>query len=255
KTAAFFIVMAVTNPSLPIYQGMSMFLVEADTPGLTIERHFGLGGDPLGEGSHALLRFDGVRVPASNMLGREGDAFAVAQTRLGGGRLHHAMRTVGLCRRAFEMMLERAVSRTAKGARLADMQLVQEQIADAWAALHRFRLQVLHAAWVVDEGGEIEARRVIAGVKFAAPQALQDVVSRCIQIHGALGISNQLPLWEWLRQVHVLNLADGPVEVHKLNLAKSLLKDATPAPTEWPTELVADRLAVVMNRYPEVTSR
>jgi acyl-CoA dehydrogenase len=249
QTASFFIVMAVTDPGVPIYEGMSMFLVDADAPGLEIVQSFGLGGDPAGTGSHALVRYQDVRVPSTALLGEEGRAFAVAQTRLGGGRLHHAMRTVGLCQRAFDMMCERALSRSTKGSLLAGKQVVQQYIADAWLALHQFRLQVMHAAWVVDQGDEQEMRRVIAAAKFGAPRALHDVVSRAIQLHGALGISNQLPLWEWLQQVYVLSLADGPVEVHQFGLAKSLLRQYQPSPSLWPSELISARLDAARQRY------
>ena len=125
RTAAFLIVMVVTNPDVSPYRGMSMFLVPTDTPGVTIERNIGLGGEPPGEGHHALIRYDNVRVPAGALLGGEGQAFAIAQTRLGGGRIHHAMRTIGLASRALDMMCERALSRTTQGSLLADKQFVQ----------------------------------------------------------------------------------------------------------------------------------
>jgi len=249
RWASFYIVMAVTDPEKPIYDGMSMFLVDAGTPGIEILRHFGLGGDPIGTGSHALIRYDSVRVPAENLLGEEGKAFAVAQVRLGGGRLHHAMRTVGLCQRAFDMMCERALSRRTKGTPLSDKQIVQTYIADSWLSLHQFRLLVAHAAWTVDNGTEQEARDVIAAVKFAAPRALQEIVGRAIQVHGALGVSNQLPLWEWLQQAYAITLADGPVEVHQLNLAKSVLRKFRPTDGDWPTELIETRLAEARERH------
>jgi acyl-CoA dehydrogenase len=251
-SASFFIVMAVTDPTVPIYEGMSMFLVEAGTPGLEIVQHFGLGSDPVGTGHHALVRYDDVRVPADSLLGDVGKAFAVAQVRLGGGRLHHAMRTVGLCQRAYEMICERALSRTTKGGPLAGKQVVQTYVADTWLTLHQFRLQVLHAAWTVDHGTEREAREVIAAVKIAAPRALQEVVGRAIQVHGALGISNQLPLWEWMQQAYAITLADGPVEVHQFNLAKSLLKAHQGTDGAWPTELIDTRLAQARKLHPDL---
>jgi acyl-CoA dehydrogenase len=254
RWASFFIVMAVTDPDQPVYSGMSMFLVDADTPGIEIEKNFGLFCEPIGTGSHALVHYRDVRVPAENLLGEEGGAFAVAQVRLGGGRLHHAMRTVGLCQRAFDMTCERALSRRTKGSLLADTQVVQTHVAESWQALHQFRLQVMHAAWTVDQGDARAAREVIAGVKVAAPRALNDVVSRCIQVHGALGLSNQLPLGEWIQQVYALALADGPVEVHQLNLAKSLLKAHTPAEGPWPSELIDTRLEKARQRYGQVSA-
>jgi acyl-CoA dehydrogenase len=249
KWASFYIVMAISDPDQPIYNGMSMFLVEAGSPGVEIVQHFGLAGDPIGTGSHALIRYDNVRVPADNLLGEAGKAFAVAQVRLGGGRLHHAMRTVGLCQRVFEMICERALSRNTKGSPLAEKQIVQTYIADTWLTLHQLRLQVMHAAWTVDSGDERATREVIAAVKFSAPRALQEVVGRAIQIHGALGVSNQLPLWEWLMQAYAIMLADGPVEVHQLNLAKSLLKGYEGAPGDWPTELIETRLESARQKY------
>jgi acyl-CoA dehydrogenase len=131
RTAAFLIVMAVTDPDVSAYQGMSMFLVPTDTPGVEIVRNLGLGGEAEDEGSHALIHYDAVRVPADALLGGEGQAFAIAQTRLGGGRIHHAMRTIGMCQRAFDMMCERALSRETQGSLLADKQSVQNYVADS----------------------------------------------------------------------------------------------------------------------------
>ncbi len=151
KTAAFLIVMAVTDPEVSAYQGMSMFLVPTDTPGIKIERHIGLGGEPLGEGSHALIHYDDVHVPADALLGGEGQAFAIAQTRLGGGRIHHAMRTIGMAQKAIDAMCERALSRKVQGGILADKQFVQGYIADSYAQLAQFRLFVLYTAWTIDK--------------------------------------------------------------------------------------------------------
>ncbi|WP_410050165.1 acyl-CoA dehydrogenase family protein [Actinomadura sp. CNU-125] len=147
KTASFLIVMAVTDTEVSRYEGMSMFLVPTDTPGIEIERNVGLYGEPMNEGFHALIRYDDVRVPAASLLGGEGRAFAVAQTRLGGGRIHHAMRTIGLAQKALDMMCERALSRETQGGRLADKQFVQGYIADSYAQLVQFRLFVLYTAW------------------------------------------------------------------------------------------------------------
>src|SRR5262249_34992594 len=151
STSAFLIVMAVTNPDISPYRGMSMFLVPADTPRVNLVRNVGLPGDPLGEGHHALIHYEDVRVPADALLGGEGQAFAIAQTRLGGGRIHHAMRTIGLARKALDMMCERALSRTTQGSLLADKQFVQGYIADSYAQLMQFRLFVLYTAWSIDK--------------------------------------------------------------------------------------------------------
>ena len=148
RTAAFLIVMAVTNPEVSAYQGMSMFLVPSDTPGIDIVRNVGLAGEPVGEGSHALIHYDDVRLPPEALLGGEGQAFAIAQTRLGGGRIHHAMRTIGMARSgARHAMCERALSREMQGGMLSDKQFVQGYIADSYAQLMQFRLFVLYTAW------------------------------------------------------------------------------------------------------------
>jgi acyl-CoA dehydrogenase len=236
--------MAVTDPEQRPQEGMSMFLVPAGTPGLEIVRDIGLGNEPLGHGHHGLVHYDKVRLPADALLGEEGQGFAVAQTRLGGGRIHHAMRTVGLCNRTFEMMLERAVSRHTKGTVLADKGAIQAFIADSYVQIQQFRLLVLHAAWTIDTKGLAAARKEIAAVKIAAPQVLHDVVMRGIQTHGALGISNELPLWRFLQQVFVVGFSDGPAEVHRASLARQLLKDATPAPGVWPSEHIPTRLGL-----------
>ena len=151
KTASFLIVMVVTNPDVSPYKGMSMFLVPTDTPGVNIERNVGLYGEPVNEGSHTLIHYEDVRVPAESLLGGEGQAFVIAQTRLGGGRIHHAMRTIGMAQKAIDMMCERALSRETAGSKLADKQFVQGYIADSYAQLIQFRLFVLYTAWEIDK--------------------------------------------------------------------------------------------------------
>src|SRR5207237_2792304 len=141
------------------------------------------------EGAHALIHYDNVRVPTHNLLGPEGEGFSVAQTRLGGGRVHHAMRAVGICQRAFDMMCERALSRTTRGSLLADKQYVQGYIADSWIELQQFRLLVLQTAWKIDRYNDYQrVREDIAGIKVAAQKIIHDVCGRAIQVHGALGI-------------------------------------------------------------------
>ena len=164
-TASFLIVMAVTNPEISAYQGMSMFLVPSDTPGVNIVRNVGLGSEPLGEGSHSLIHYEDVRVPEDALLGGEGQAFAIAQTRLGGGRIHHAMRTIGMASKALDMMCERALSRETQGSLLADKQFVQGYIADSYAQLLQFRLMVLYTAWSIDRHNDYrKVRKDIAAV-------------------------------------------------------------------------------------------
>ncbi len=155
---------------------------------MKIERNIGLAGEPLGEGMHALIHYDDVRVPADALLGGEGQAFAIAQTRLGGGRIHHAMRTIGLAQKAIDMMCERALSRHTQGSLLADKQFVQGFIADSYAQLKQFRLFVLYTAWEIDEYNDYKrVRKDIATAKVVMPTVLHDIAWRAMQVHGALG--------------------------------------------------------------------
>ena len=239
KTAAFIIVMVVTSPDAPRGQGMSMFLVPAGTPGIVIERNVGLGSERLGHGSHALIRYDNVRVPADALLGGEGQAFVIAQTRLGGGRIHHAMRTIGQAQKALDMMCERALSRFTAGGRLADKQFVQGYIADSYAQLQQFRLMVLYTAWEIDKYNDYKrVRKDIAAVKITMPGVLHDIASRALQVHGALGASNEMPFSQMINGSFVMGLADGPTEVHKVTVAKQVLRDYQPSDDIWPTEWI-----------------
>jgi acyl-CoA dehydrogenase len=252
NTAAFLIVMVVTNTEISAYQGMSMFLVPTDTPGVNIVRNVGLGGEPDGEGSHALIHYEDVRVPDDALLGGEGQAFAIAQTRLGGGRIHHAMRTIGMCQRAIDMMCERALSRTTQGSLLADKQFVQGFIADSYAQLAQFRLFVLHTAWAIDHYQDYRrVRKDIAAVKVLMPGVLTDIVLRSIQVHGALGVSNELPLARMLLAGPIMGLADGPTEVHKVTVARQVLRDYRPSDDVWPTEHRPKKLAAAREKFAE----
>ena len=250
RTASFLIVMVVTDPDVSAYQGMSMFLVPTDTPGVDIVRNIGLGSEPADEGSHALIHYDDVRVPLDALLGGEGQAFAIAQTRLGGGRIHHAMRTIGMCNRAFDMMCERALSREVSGGLLGEKQFVQGFIADSYAQIQQFRLLVLHTAWAIDKYQDYRrVRKDIAAVKILMPGVIQDVVLRSIQVHGALGVSNELPLARMLLAGPVLGLADGPTEVHKVTVARQVLREHRPSDDLWPTEHFPKRLAAAREKY------
>jgi acyl-CoA dehydrogenase len=252
STASFLIVMAVTDPDVSAYQGMSMFLVPTDTPGVKIERNLGLGSEPLGEGSHALIHYDECRVPADALLGGEGQAFAIAQTRLGGGRIHHAMRTIGMCNRAFDMMCERALSRETQGSLLADKQFVQGYIADSYAQITQFRLFVLHTAWSIDKYQDYKrVRKDIAAVKVLMPGLITDVVQRAIQVHGALGVSNELPLAGMLLAGPIMGLADGPTEVHKVTVARQVLRNYQASDDLWPSEHRPRKLAEAREKYAE----
>jgi len=252
RFARFAIVMAVTDPDVPVYQGTSMFLVPTDTPGINILRHTGLGSEAPDEGNHAYVHYDDVRVPAANLLGGEGQAFAIAQTRLGGGRIHHAMRTVGMVQRCFDMMCERALSRQTQGEPLAKKQMVQDMIAESWIQLHQFRLQVLHAAWTIDNVGGAQARLEIAGVKVALPRVYRDVATRTIQVHGSIGVSNEMPLTGMVMASLALGLADGPTEVHKITVARQILKTYHPHEGLFPREHLPARREAAMRKFGDV---
>jgi acyl-CoA dehydrogenase len=234
--ASFFITMAVTDPQVSAYKGMSMFIVPADTPGLKIVRDVHLAGRKAHGHGHGYLDFDRVRVPADHMLGGPGQAFAVAQTRLGGGRIHHAMRTIGEARKAFDMLCERAVSRRTQNGRLADKQLVQAMVADSWIELEQFRLLVLRTAWLIDKHNDYQrVRKDISAVKAAMPKVLHDIVARAIQVHGSLGLTDEMPLVEQMVSSFIMGLADGPTEVHKITLARELLKQVAPSSELFPS--------------------
>ena len=252
RYASFAIVMAVTDPDVPVYQGTSMFLVPTDTPGIEIIRNVGLSGDREGEGTHAYVRYNQVRVPEENLLGGEGQAFVIAQTRLGGGRVHHAMRTIGVCQRAFDMMCERALSRVTQGEVLAKKQMVQEKVADAYIALQSFRLLVMHAAWKIDQVGGHKARTDIAMVKVLTPKVLMDVVYPALHLHGSLGTSNEMPLQGLWNMIPVMGIADGPTEVHKVTIARQVLKQYSPAEGLFPTMHLPPRREEARKRFADL---
>lgn len=249
RYAAFLIVMAVTNPENPPHGRMSMLIVPTDTPGVEILRNVKVIGDShdADEGIHAYIRYNRVRVPLDAMLGQPGEGFKVAQARLGGGRVHHAMRTVGKCQRALDMMVERANSRRTQGKLLAEHQFVQGMIADSWIELEQFRLLVMKTAWTIDE---IEAGRVppvsprtlIAMCKVQMARVYHDIIQRAIHLHGSLGVTQELPLADWWGGVASLALADGPTEVHKAQVAKALLKRGGAAAGLFPSEHIPTRM-------------
>jgi len=247
--ASFLITMAITNPDVPVYEGASMFLVPIETPGLNVVRLSGLGGEPLGQGHHAYLRYEGVRVPAENLLGGEGQAFVIAQTRLGGGRIHHAMRSVAMVRKALRMMCERALSRRTQGERLADKQFVQGAVADSFIQLEQFRLLVLYTAWLIDQGRKRDVRTYIAAVKVQTAEVLHDVVRRALHLHGALGCSNETPLAGMWMAAPVMGIADGPTEVHKVTVARQVLKQYEPYEGLWPRDFLPERVAEARARF------
>jgi len=243
RYATFCIVMAYTDKEVGPHKGMSMFLVPTDTPGLTIERNFALIHEPEEEGSEALIHYDDVRVPFTALLGDEGRAFEVAQVRLGGGRVHHAMRTVGLAQRALDMMCERALSRTTRGKPLADRETVQTYIAESYAQLKQFRLFVLQTAWLIDKTKDYsQCRTDISAIKFLTPKVLHDIVQRSIQVHGALGVTRSTPLHKMWVTAPVMGLVDGPTEVHLRQVARGVLKGQHATDGAWPTEFLPDKV-------------
>jgi acyl-CoA dehydrogenase len=252
KTSSFLIVMVVTNPDVSAYQGMSMFLVPTDTPGVDIVRNIGLYGEPLNEGSHALIHYEDVRVPEDALLGGEGQAFAIAQTRLGGGRIHHAMRTIGFAQKAIDMMCERALSRETQGSLLADKQFVQGYIADSYAQLVQFRLFVLYTAWEIDKYNDYKkVRKDIATAKVVMPTVLHDIAWRAMQVHGALGVSNEMPFFQMIHGAAVMGLADGPTEVHKVTVARQVVRDYRASDDIWPTEWIPKKLDAARAKFAE----
>jgi acyl-CoA dehydrogenase len=225
RWATFLIAMVVTDPDAPPYQRMSMFIVPADTPGINIKRNVGVGAE-YGEGDHAYIHYDDVRVPRENLLGNRGQGFEVAQTRLGGGRIHHAMRTIGKIRKSFDMMCERVLSRETQGELLANKQMVQEKIADSWIEIEQFRLLVLRTAWRIDKYKDYrKVRKDIAAIKALMPKVFHDVAYRALHLHGSLGVSNEMPFSEQITESFVMGLADGPTEVHKITVARQILRE------------------------------
>jgi acyl-CoA dehydrogenase len=256
KLATFLLVIVVTDPEKPLTERMSMFIVPTDTPGIDILRNVAIAGDSDPEnGHHAHIHYNKVRVPFDHMLGERGGGFKVAQARLGGGRIHHAMRTVGICNRALEMMLERVVSRKTRGRMLGDHQMVQDKVASSIVELEAFRLLVLKTAWIIDEveAGRMphgSARNHIGMCKIGLVKIYHDVVGRSLEIHGSLGISLDLPLARWYGGHMSLAFADGPTDVHKAQLARAYMKKAKPVDGLFPSEHIPTRRAAALARYP-----
>jgi alkylation response protein AidB-like acyl-CoA dehydrogenase len=221
-----FIVMGKTDPDgEDIRRQQSMILVPRDTPGLRVRRAMQVYGyEDHHHGGHAEVVFDNVRVPAANLVGEEGGGFAIAQARLGPGRIHHCMRLIGMAERAIELMCRRAVSRTAFGRPIAQQGVVQNWIADARVTVEQLRLLVLKTAWLMDTAGNRGAHTEIQSIKIATPRAVVDIIDRAVQLHGAGGVSQDFPLAELWAGARTLRLADGPDEVHQRSLARRELK-------------------------------
>src|ERR1700712_3467494 len=245
--ADFLIVMAVTDPDARPHQRASMFIVPVDTPGVNIVRDVATMEHPQESygklGGHAEIRYEGVRVGPEALLGEAGAGFLIAQHRLGPGRIHHCMRWLGVSRRAFDMLCERATYRYAQGAVLGEKQTVQNWIADSAAQMQATRLMTLHAAWVMDTQGASAARTDISLIKFFGAGVLHDVVDRALQIHGSLGYSTDLPLEAMYRYARAARFYDGPDEVHRQSVARQILRGYAPPADKVPTEHVPTRRA------------
>ncbi|MFD9039924.1 acyl-CoA dehydrogenase family protein [Streptomyces bottropensis] len=221
-----FIVMGKTDPDgADIRRQQSMILVPRDTPGVTVRRAMQVFGyEDHSHGGHAEVVFDNARVPAANLIGEEGGGFAIAQARLGPGRIHHCMRLIGMAERAIELMCRRAVAREAFGKALAQQGVVHNWIADARVAVEQLRLLVLKTAWMMDTVGNKGAHAEIQAIKIATPRTVVDIIDRAIQLHGAGGVSQDFPLAELYAGARTLMIADGPDEVHQRSLARRELK-------------------------------
>jgi acyl-CoA dehydrogenase len=217
------IVMGKTDPDGPRYRQQSMVLVPRDAPGLTMVRNLPVFGYVDQEG-HAELTFEDVRVPASNLIGNEGDGFLISQARLGPGRIHHCMRSIGAAERALELMCARASTRVTFGQPVSQRANVQDWIAESRIEIEMVRLLTLKAAWLMDTVGNKHARMEISAIKIAAPEVALRVVDRAIQVHGGAGVSDDFPLAKMYANLRTLRLADGPDEIHKRTVAREELR-------------------------------
>jgi len=217
------IVMGKTDPAAPAHRQQSMILVPVATPGVEIVRSLPVFGYHDQNG-HCEISYTDVRVPVSNLLGGEGDGFAIAQARLGPGRVHHAMRCIGMAERALELMTRRAISRHAFGGPLSDQGVVREQIAESRMEIDQARLLVLHTARLIDSGGAKGAQAEIAAIKVIGPRVASSVLDRAIQVHGGLGVTDDVLLARMWATARTLRIADGPDEVHIRSIARQELK-------------------------------
>ncbi|MEU4114829.1 acyl-CoA dehydrogenase family protein [Kitasatospora sp. NPDC028055] len=220
-----FIVMGKTDPAAAAHRQQSMVLVPRDTPGLTVKRGMTVFGyDDADHGGHAEVLFEDVRVPVENLIGEEGGGFAIAQARLGPGRIHHCMRAIGLAERALELMCRRASERVAFGRPLAEQGVVQDWIAESRVRIEQLRLLVLKTAWLMDTVGNRGAHTEIQAIKIATPRTVEWILDKAVQTYGAAGVSQDTPLAQLWAGNRTLRLADGPDEVHKRSLARRELK-------------------------------
>ncbi|GAB7185051.1 acyl-CoA dehydrogenase family protein [Kitasatospora sp. Ki12] len=219
------IVMGKTDPAAEPHRQQSMVLVPRDTPGVTVKRGMTVFGyDDADHGGHAEVLFEDVRVPASHLIGEEGAGFAIAQARLGPGRIHHCMRAIGIAERALELMCRRAGERVAFGKPLAEQGVVQDWIAESRVRIEQLRLLVLKTAWLMDTVGNRGAHTEIQAIKIATPSTVEWILDKAVQAHGAAGVSQDTPLAQLWAGNRTLRLADGPDEVHKRSLARRELR-------------------------------
>jgi acyl-CoA dehydrogenase len=251
--AAFHLLMAATEPDADALDKFSMLIVPTDTPGIEMRPIPVMPHPDPDSGTvfnHCEVWYRDVRIPRDSLLGDRGGAFVLAQKRLGPGRIHHAMRWLGVGRRAFDMMCERAVSRSVHGGPLSDKQTVQNWIADSAAEMEAARLLTLQAAWRIDQVGSSGARLDIAMIKYFGARVLLDVIDRAIQVHGSLGYSGDMPL-EWMYRVsRAARIYDGPDEVHRATVARQILRRYTPR--DVPSEHVPTRRAAAEERFASV---
>lgn len=247
SVADFFIVMAVSDPDAAPRHRASQFIVPADSPGLSVVRDVGSMEDPRPRerrlDNHAEVTLRDVRLPADALLGERGTGFAIAQSRLGPGRIHHCMRWVGQAQRALDMLCERALYRYSHGTVLAEKQTVQNWIADSWTELRALRLLTLEAAWTIDTEGVDAARTQISAIKYWGAKVLHEVIDRALQAHGSLGYSSDLPLEDMYRRARAARIYDGPDEVHRQTVARRILRNYSAPADEVPTEHVSVRQA------------
>ncbi|MEA2196175.1 MAG: acyl-CoA dehydrogenase [Solirubrobacteraceae bacterium] len=251
--ADFLIVMAVTDPEARPHQRASMFVVDADTPGVTVVRDVATMEHPWESfgryGNHAEILYENVRVHAGALLGAQGAGFLIAQQRLYPGRIHHCMRWLGVAQRAFDMLCERSLYRYAHGSLLAEKETIQNWIADSAAQMQAARLMTLHAAWKMDTEGVLAARKDIGLIKFYGAQVLHEVVDRALQAHGSLGYSTDLPLEAMYRYARAARFYDGPDEVHRASVARQVLRGYEAPADGVPTEHVPTRREAARERF------
>ncbi|HET9719797.1 MAG TPA: acyl-CoA dehydrogenase family protein [Solirubrobacteraceae bacterium] len=254
--ADFLIVMAVTDPGARPHQRASMFIVDADAAGVTVQRDVSTMEHPWDSfgryGNHAEISYENVRLGPEALLGTRGAGFLIAQQRLYPGRIHHCMRWLGVARRGFDMLCERSLYRESHGATLAKHQTVQNWIADSAAEMQAARLMTLHAAWKMDAEGILAARQDIAMIKYFGARVLHDVIDRALQAHGALGYSTDLPLEAMYRYARAARIYDGPDEVHRSSVARQVLRRYEAPADQVPTEHIPTRRERARRQFAEL---